>query len=345
MTGRIRLDRETLRGLPGWEGVELPPFQVDNVATLRALRDQALLFLKNVPPDAAVMLAGRRQCLVLVRKGDEEALRVVQGGHVVVGVDNPRLEFARIAALGLSSVRDDRPYRQLSNGTVVGEGAEIAEGVLIEPGVFIDHDVRIGARAVVRSGARVRRFVSIGARSMIRENSVIGGDGFGFEREEAGEPVRLPHLGGVDIGSDVEIGALNTVVAGTIEPTVIEDLVKSDDHVHIAHNCRIGHGTLLTACVELSGSVFIGKGAWLGPNSSVMQGIHIGEGATVGLGAVVTRNVAAGDTVAGNPAMPIAELKVRRRLEAEAVARIRSGGRLRDAVEGTATRGTRNPHG
>jgi UDP-3-O-[3-hydroxymyristoyl] glucosamine N-acyltransferase len=114
----------------------------------------------------------------------------------------------------------------------------------------------------------------------------------------------MPHVAGVYIGDHVVIGALNTVASGTIHPTVVEDYVKTDDHVHIAHNCHIGARTLITACAELSGSVVVGPDCWIGPNASVRDGVDIGAKAFVGIAANVVGPVSAGETVMGNPARP-----------------------------------------
>ena len=104
------------------------------------------------------------------------------------------------------------------------------------------------------------------------------------------------------IQDNVEIGALNTVAGGTIHPTVVEVDVKTDDHVHIAHNCRIGPRTIITACAELSGSVRIGADCWIGPNASIRDGISVGDGAFVGIGSNVIAPVLPRAIVYGNPA-------------------------------------------
>ena len=229
--------------------------------------------------------------------------------HLVLRVSNPRLEFARLVEFALAQARDNRVYRTLENGAVVGQDVTLGEGVVIEPLAFLDHDVTIGDRTIIRSGAKIRRFVEIGRECRIRENAVIGSDGFGFERDSRGLPVRLPHLGGVRIGDNVEVGALTTVVGGTIDPTIIEDYVKIDDHVHVGHNSIIRRGALLTACAEVGARVEVGEFAWLGANCSTFQGIQIGAHAVVGLGATVLRSVAPNTTVAGNPARVTTELR------------------------------------
>jgi UDP-3-O-[3-hydroxymyristoyl] glucosamine N-acyltransferase len=131
---------------------------------------------------------------------------------------------------------------------------------------------------------------------------VIGEKGFGFPFAEDGTPVELPHLASVRIADYVEIGALNTVVGGALSDTIIHSHVKTDDHVHIAHNCEIGARTVITACSEISGSVKIGERCWLSPNCSIMNKINIGDDCFIGLGAVVLKDVPSGAVMVGNPA-------------------------------------------
>ena len=87
------------------------------------------------------------------------------------------------------------------------------------------------------------------------------------------------------------MGSNNTIARGTINNTIIEDHVKIDDNVHIAHNCCISKNTIITACVEISGSVKVGKNCWIGPNSSIIQKINIGNNCTIGIGAILTKDV------------------------------------------------------
>jgi UDP-3-O-[3-hydroxymyristoyl] glucosamine N-acyltransferase LpxD len=186
-----------------------------------------------------------------------------------------------VAVAGTASV--DASAR-LSIGVVVGEGSTIGAGTFIYPNVTIGDRVHIGRNCLIKSG------------------SVIGQPGFRIYRDEFGVLHHMPHVAGVIIQDDVEIGALNTVVGGTIHPTVLERAVKTDDHVHIAHNCHVGARTLITACAELSGSVRIGADCWIGPNSSIRDGVTLGERAYVGIGSNVVAPVPAGVTVYGNPA-------------------------------------------
>ncbi|MGS0972984.1 MAG: DapH/DapD/GlmU-related protein [Candidatus Izemoplasmataceae bacterium] len=149
----------------------------------------------------------------------------------------------------------------------------------------------LGDNVIVKQGAKILENTHIGDNSIIRENSVIGGHGFGVEKDEEGNNLKIPHFGGVIIGDNVEIGALNTVVSGTINPTVVEDYVKVDDYVHIAHNCKIGKNSIITAGVIFSGSVKIGENVWVGSNSTIKNSISINDDNLIGIGTVITKDI------------------------------------------------------
>jgi len=184
----------------------------------------------------------------------------------------------------------------------IHESSILGLNVVIESGCIICENVIIEANTVIHSRT------TIGANTRIRSCSSIGGDGFGFERLPDGTPLRFPHLGGVTIGENVEIGALNSVSRGTLSNTLIDTQVKTDNLVHIAHNCHVKKGAFLTACAELSGGVEVGEFAWVAPNVSVMQKAKIGDGAIVGLGAVITKNVPSRTVFAGNPARKLKDI-------------------------------------
>ena len=137
---------------------------------------------------------------------------------------------------------------------------------------------------------------------------LIGEEGFGFEFEEDGTPIRIPHLGGVEIGDYVEVGNFTAIARGTLKNTVIHSHVKIDNLVHIAHNCIIGSKTMVIACAEVSGSSVVGEGCWLGVGCSTMQKIRIGHNSLVGVGSVVLKDVEAGSVVAGNPAKVVRQI-------------------------------------
>lgn len=108
---------------------------------------------------------------------------------------------------------------------------------------------------------------------------------------------------------------MNTVASGTLSPTIIESNIKTDDHVHIAHNCLVGSGSYIIAGAVLSGSVKIGRNNWIAPNSTIISKAEIGDDVTVGIGAVVLKKkILAGATITGNPATPLDKILNEKRL-------------------------------
>ncbi|MGV8934794.1 MAG: hypothetical protein ACOH1I_09230 [Gallionellaceae bacterium] len=256
------------------------------------------LMLHQVQPHNSVAAGGL--CFARVAPSDGLTVAAVAiappgaapGSGAVIESENPRLAFARALHIlatepgfhAPDAPADVHPTAHVSSSAVLGRG------------------VRVGARTMIGHHVVVADGVSIGEDCQIKSGTVIGEAGFGFERDGAGIPVRMLHLGSVVIGDRVELGSLNTVCRATLGLTIIENDVKTDDHVHIAHNCRVRRGALLTACAELSGGVDVGEFAWIGPNSSVIQKAVLGHHAFVGIGSNVTKSVPAGATVAGNPA-------------------------------------------
>ncbi|WFL78716.1 UDP-3-O-(3-hydroxymyristoyl)glucosamine N-acyltransferase [Altererythrobacter arenosus] len=264
-------------GLP-WFGTDV---SISHVRTLDTVDEGALAFANSD-------LDQKRHCAATIIA--KPGARISKGA--VIEADNPRLAFAR----ALHQIERLAGFRGYEAEASVGEGAKVSSTAVLGRSVTIGARTVIGENVVICDGTR------IGSDCIIKSNTVIGEPGFGFERDENGVPVRIMHLGDVVIGDRVEIGSLNTICRATLGTTVVEDDVKTDDHVHIAHNCRIRRGALITACVELSGGVDVGEFSWIGPNSSLMQKITVGDGSLVGIGSNVTKPVAKGSTVAGNPA-------------------------------------------
>lgn len=208
---------------------------------------------------------------------------------------NPRLDFAK----ALNHLQKEIGFLTWQTESFVHTSAQIEENVVIEKVCFI------GANTLIKANTVIHRGTKIGMNCKIGSGSNIGGDGFGFERDDRSKLHRFIHLGGVVIGDNVEIGALNSIACGTLSNTIIEDGVKTDNLVHIAHNCLIGENTIITACAEISGGAIIGCDTWIDPNSSIIQKVNIGKNCFIGIGSVVTKDVAPNESVAGKPARRI----------------------------------------
>jgi len=157
---------------------------------------------------------------------------------------------------------------------------------------------RIHPSAVI-SNAKIGKNVIIGA------NTVIGGEGFGYMPDEDGTLIQFPHIGGVIIEDDVEIGANVCIDRGALGDTIIGWGTKIDNLVHVAHNVKIGKNCQIICQVGIGGSVEIGDNSFVGISACIRNQIKIGKNVIIGMGAVVVKDVPDNTTVAGNPANPI----------------------------------------
>ena len=297
--------------------MEIPRFELTDIATMIEPKNNSLMFItaKKWKNEFEQKLKKVKNCLFLVQNGVEFTDKEIERNNTVVHVENARLEFAKILKFILDENRKEDQYRILDNGAVVGVTAHIGENVLIEPQVFIDNYVTIGNNVQILTGVKIRKYVEIDDGVIIRENSVIGAQGLGVETDKDGRKYRIPHIGGVKIGKNVEIGALTSVVAGTVEPTILEENVMVDDLNHIAHNCFLGRGTVTTGCVEMSGSARVGENGYIAPNSTLRNGIELGENCFVGQASSVTKNIEGNITIAGNPAEELSVMRTMRKIQ------------------------------
>jgi UDP-3-O-[3-hydroxymyristoyl] glucosamine N-acyltransferase LpxD len=217
----------------------------------------------------------------------------------------PRLDFCKLA----NKYFPTNPVSKIEESANIASNVEVGDNTYVGYNTVIENGVKIGSNSHILHNVVISENCEIGSHCFIKSGTVIGQRGFGFERDADGVPVSFPHYGSVKIGNHVEIGALNTIVAGGLSDTIIESHVKTDDHVHIAHNVRIGWGTFIAACAEISGSVCIGEKAWIGPNSAVIDKSSIGNKSFIGIGAVITKSVSDSVVVAGNPGRVLKKIK------------------------------------
>jgi UDP-3-O-[3-hydroxymyristoyl] glucosamine N-acyltransferase len=234
-------------------------------------------------------------------------------GRNVIRVGNPRLAFAQTLALfypaqhppaGIhaSAVVETGavvdPTASVAAFCFVGAGARIGARAVLSPFVHVGPGAEIGAETLLHPGAIVCERVSLGARVIVHPGAVIGSDGFGYVFDGRGHR-KIPQVGTVEIGDDVEIGACATIDRATLGTTRIGRGTKIDNLVQIAHNASIGEHVILVSQVGISGSARIGDGAVLAGQVGVGDHATIGAGARVGGQAGVIRHVEAGATVSG----------------------------------------------
>lgn len=218
---------------------------------------------------------------------------------------NPRLAFAKI--LQKFFVKEKKPY--INKTALIAKDSVIHPSVTIGANCVIGSGVTINQGTVIMNNVVISENVKIGKFCFIKSGSVIGEDGFGFDFDEGGTPIRLPHLGSVFIDDNVEVGSLNTIQKGTIDNTIIKSHVKLSDHVHVAHNANIGKNSVISAHAQICGSVKIGENCWIGANSSIIQNIEIKNNVTIGIGSVVINNIDDNKKIMGLEGLDLTNLK------------------------------------
>ena len=203
----------------------------------------------------------------------------------------PYASYARIASAlnpPLPVAAGVAPGARIDPAAMVAPSAWIGENAVVRAGVTIGERCHIGPNCVIEEGARlgddcrleasvtICRRVTIGDRCVLKPGAVVGGDGFGFAPDVDGY-VKVPHLGSVRLGNDVEVGANSTIDRGTLEDTIVGEGVKLDNQVQVGHNCRIGAHTVIAGCVGISGSTTIGSRCMIGGAVGIAGHLEIGD--------------------------------------------------------------------
>jgi UDP-3-O-[3-hydroxymyristoyl] glucosamine N-acyltransferase len=280
---------------------------VNRVGSLAAAAPDAITFLANSAYRA--QLKHTRAAAVILAPRDRDACPVACLVH-----PEPYLAYARIAsalnpppsavpgvhtsAVVAASARvapsaEIGAHAVVGSDTTVGDDAVVGAGAVLGANVSIGQGTRIGARVAVLDGVR------IGARCIVHPGAVIGADGFGFA-PDGGKWQKIPQVGGVVIGDDVEIGANTTIDRGAIDDTVIEDGVKLDNLVQIAHNVRIGAHTVMAAMSGIAGSTKVGRRCMIGGGTVMINALTICDDVTFTFHSIVTRSVSEPGTYSGH---------------------------------------------
>lgn len=272
--------------------------EITGVAPLERAAAHQLAFVAD--PKYRDQLPATRAGAVLLRAGDADDYR----GDAIV-VDDPQLRFAQAAALlhptavafpGVhpSAVVESgarvAPSAQVGAHAVIETGASVAEHAVVGAGCFVGRGAAIGARSRLAARVVVAADCVIGRDCVIHPGAVIGADGFGFAKD--GERwVKMPQLGRVLLGDAVEVGANTTIDRGTLSDTVIEDGVKLDNLIQIAHNVRIGAHTAIAACTGIAGSSVIGRRCAIGGQVGIAGHLQIADDVQIMAKSLVTSSI------------------------------------------------------
>lgn len=188
----------------------------------------------------------------------------------------------------------------------IGAGAKLAKGVKIYPQTYVGAGAEVGEGTILYPGVKVYHGCKIGARCILHSGVVIGADGFGFA-PNGGHYDKIPQLGIVEIADDVEIGANTTIDRATMGSTRIGQGVKLDNLIQVAHNCEIGHDTVMASQCGIAGSTKVGANCMMGGQVGFAGHITVGDGVQVGAQSGIPGNVKAGKCVMGSPAIDARE--------------------------------------
>jgi UDP-3-O-[3-hydroxymyristoyl] glucosamine N-acyltransferase len=298
-----------------------PSLKVQTVATLSNARAGALSFFVN--PHYRRQLVATQASAVVLSEADAADC------PVAALIDrNPYVAYARIAAVlhpDPALVPGIHPSAVVAPGArvaasasvaplcVIEDDAEIGERVRLGPGCIIQRGARIGPDSHLTSQVNLYPRVTVGERCILHAGAVIGADGFGFALDKDGW-VKVPQVGSVRIGDDVEIGASTSIDRGAIEDTVVGNGVKLDNQIQIGHNVVIGEHTAIAACTGISGSTVIGKRVMIGGMVGVAGHLQIADDVLLHGCSLVSASIRTAGTYSSG--MPVVEVRRWRRMVA-----------------------------
>ena len=233
------------------------------------------------------------ESLILI---DDIPDETAQGSNQFCRVDDPRAAFIEVLEWLIKSEGLDAHQRGFTKDAIISSGAQVASTAVVEPGV------EVGAGSIISAGAVIKTGTRIGKNTVIRENVVIGSDGVTVYRATDGRLLKFPHVGGVVIGSNTEIGANAVVAEGILAPTFIGDDVVIGNLCNIGHGAIVEEGVWMSVGTLLGGHTIVHTGATIAMGVSVRDNLVIGDGASLGMGSVVVKNVEARHSMFGNPA-------------------------------------------
>ncbi len=186
----------------------------------------------------------------------------------------------------------------------IGKGVKLGKGVKIYPQVYIGNNVEIGDNSIIYPGVKIYHSCKIGDRCILHAGVVVGGDGFGFAPVSSGYN-KIPQIGNVEIGNDVEIGANTTIDRATMGSTRIKNGVKLDNLIQVAHNVEIGSNTVMAAQVGIAGSTKVGGNCMIGGQVGFAGHINVGDNVQIGAQSGIPSNVKDNSRLMGYPATDV----------------------------------------
>ena len=269
--------------------------RVTQVGALASAGRGQISFLSN--PKFRSQLAATQASAVIVSPAFAEATSLPR-----IVVANPYAYYARVCTLLNPVVRSRgiHPTASLGSpvpdsvwigpGVVIGQGVELGENVVVHAGGVIGDGVCIGDGGLLYPNVTIYSGCRIGRNAILHSGAVIGADGFGFA-PDAGFWVKIPHIGVVRLGDNVEIGANTRIDRGALDDTLIGNGCKLDNQIHIGHNCVIGEASVIAGCVGVAGSAKIGKRCQIGGAAMILGHLEIADGTIISPGSMVMKSI------------------------------------------------------
>ena len=289
-----------------------PGLIVSNIAKIEEADKDSVTFLSNKKYTSLVY---KTKAALLVVDKDFKAESNIN--PLLIRVDNAYLGFVKLLHLfnvnteiksGINKLSEVSNSAIISDNIFVGAfsiisaGAQILDSVQIHENVFIGENVKIGNNTIIYSGVNILKDSVIGDNCIINSNAVIGSDGFGFAPDKKGVYIKIPQIGNVVIKNNVSIGALTSIDRATLGSTIINEGVKLDNQIQIAHNVIIGKNTVIAAQCGIAGSSKIGENCQIGGQAGVSGHLTVGDNVIILGKSAVTSNVKRNTTVKGSPA-------------------------------------------
>lgn len=286
--------------IKGTESDELNTLYIDNMADADHVNETTLDWVNSNKANKQEIAEASKAKVLVVDASIVYTPDMEKQGKTFIVVNTPRTTIAKVAerfflnkptsGIHPSAIIDEEavvdPTAHISAGCVIGK-ASIGAYTILMPNVVVYDDVTIGDNCLIQAGA------------------IIGTDGLGCTRDEEGKLTKFPHIGGIRIGNNVEIGANCQIAKGTFSDTIIEDGCKMNGLCFIAHNSHLEENVWITGDTMLCGSVHVEKNTTIFSNVIVREQMRLGEGSIIGMGSVVTKPVPAHETWLGCPAHKI----------------------------------------
>jgi UDP-3-O-[3-hydroxymyristoyl] glucosamine N-acyltransferase len=291
--GRLRAE---LRGNPERRVASVAPLATASTADLAFLANPRYRRDAQQSQAGAIVLAARDADAIGPRANADDALVVVDAPYAWFALATQLLHPAAPEPTGVDPAATVGRGARIDPAAAVGAGAFIGEDAVVGEGAVIAAGAHLGARSVLGAGSRLHPRAVIlddcrlGERCIVHSGAVIGADGFGFAPLDGGW-IKIPQLGRVVIGDDVEVGANTTIDRGSMGDTVVESGVKLDNQIQIGHNCFVGANTVIAGCVGVAGSARIGRNCMIGGAAGIAGHLSIADGCVIGPATVVSGSI------------------------------------------------------